>query len=151
MAAERKNIPLSAVFDFPEGLSKALANAPLEKRKEFWKILGIEANRLKHEEVLRGIDRYGNKFQPVKRKLGNLTPLVPHGEKSRTYYLLNLNSRANGGILYWKSGGGRESLEHYSGYHAYRHGPRSLPVRDEFWLSPRSRESCRANDDFFEY
>jgi hypothetical protein len=133
---EPKNIPLRGLFSLP----KALDSASIETRAKFWRLIGIEARHLKEREILSGIDRWGNKFQPVKRKWGNPTPLIPHGEDSRTYRLLTLNWTAQGATLYWRVGAGRMSWKTILGYHAYKHGPRSLPVRDEFGLSPKSIE-----------
>ena len=145
MAPELKNIPLKGLFPLPE----ELADAPSQARAVFWKLIGTEALRLKRQEILSGIDRWGNKFQAVKRKWGNPTPLIPHGKASRTYRLLSLNSSAQGATLYWKSEGGRETWPTILGYHAYKHGPRSLPVRDELGLTKKSVNQLMAQADIW--
>jgi hypothetical protein len=134
MLSEPKNIPLKGLFPLPKGLD----TAPVDIRGRFWKWLGSVALRLKRDEISEGIDRFGNKFLPVRRKWGEPTPLLPHGLASRTYRLLTYNWSAQAATLYWKSGGGRESWPTILGYHAYKHGPRSLPVRNPIGLSPRS-------------
>lgn len=134
MAVERKNIPLKGLFPLP----KDLETAPVDIRGRFWKWLGSVALRLKRDEISEGVDRFGNKFLPVRRKWGEPTPLIPHGLSSRTYRLLTYNWSAQAATLYWRSGGGRESWPTILGYHAYKHGPRSLPVRNTIGLSPKS-------------
>lgn len=140
MARELKNIPLKGLFPLPEGVM----TAPFSVRALFWKAVGEEALRLKRGEIESGIDRWGARFKPVKRTWGDPTPLIPHGDQSRTYRLLALNFTAQGATLFWRSGGGRESWKTILGYHAYRHGPRSLPVRDVLGLSPRSVEGLQS-------
>lgn len=145
MISEPKNIPLKGLFPLPD----ELADAPTQARVVFWRLIGTEALRLKRQEILSGIDRWGNKFQPVKRKWGDPTPLLPHGKASRTYRLLSLNSSAQGATLYWKSDGGRETWPTILGYHAYKHGPRSLPVRDELGLTQKSIGQLMAQADIW--
>lgn len=139
-ASEPKNIPLNGLFSLPPGL----ALTSVQHRAKFWKLIGKAAFSLKRGEIESGIDIWGNKFQPVKRSWGDSTPLLPHGKGSRTYRLLSLNSTARGATLFWKHGGGRESWSKILGYHAYQHGPRNLPVRNEIGLSPRSVEAVMA-------
>jgi hypothetical protein len=134
MAAELKNIPLKGLFPIPPGVE----TASVQLRAAFWKQVGTAALRLKRKEILAGIDVWGKKLQPVKRTWGDPTPLIPHGEESKTYRLLTLTYSAQGATLYWRSSGSRVSWPTILGYHAYRHGPRSLPVRNEIGLSPRS-------------
>lgn len=133
---EPHNIPLNGLFSLPPGL----ATASVTDRAKFWKLLGQEALRLKQGEIKAGIDIWGNKFQPIKRRWGVRTPLIPHDGSSRTLELLALNSTARGATLFWRSGGGRTSWPTILGYHAYKHGTRSLPVRNAIGLSPQSVE-----------
>lgn len=139
-SSEPKNIPLNGLFPLPPGLE----TASVPHRAKFWKLVGQEALRLKRGEIESGVDIWGNKFQTVKRQWGDPTPLLPHGQASRTYRLLSLNSTARGATLFWRAGGGRVPWPKILGYHAYRHGPRNLPVRNEIGLSPRSVEALMA-------
>lgn len=146
MVDEPKNIPLNGLIRVP----RELADAEITHRAKFWKLLGHAALLLKRAEILDGIDRWGHRLQPIKRKWGDRTPLLPRGEPSRTYRLLSLNSSARGATLFWKRGGGREAWPTILGYHAYKHGPRRLPVRNVIGLSPRSVDKLMSETEMWQ-
>lgn len=146
MAKEQTNIPLAPYLRVP----KELSGLDVEHRVRFWKLIGKEGLYLKRQEILKGLDKWGAKFLPVKRKWGVKVPLIPHSETSRTYDLLSLNSSAYGATLFWRAGGGKEPWSKVLGYHAYKHGPRSLPVRNVFGLSPESEKQLMVQSEIWE-
>lgn len=141
-AGEPKNIRLGRILKVPP----ELAGVATEHRVAFWRIVGARALAVKRREVAAGIGADGEPLLPVKREKGG-PPLIPHGEGSRTYRLLALNYRATGATLFWRGGGGRESWPTILGYHAYRHGPRSLPVRNTIGISPDGTRQIMAEGE----
>lgn len=137
------NIRLSG----PEWEPPGYATATLEDRAWHWQNLGRIALRVKQGEVKAGFGADGKKLKKVKpssRKDGAKgPPLVPHVEDSRTYRLLAVHVGDGFVTLYWK-GHGRKSWSTILGYHAYKKGPRSLPVRNTIGISPKGRRAIRA-------
>lgn len=109
------------------------------ERLDYWDRVGEIALEVKKAEIRRGIGKNGRKLKPVKmryRKDGATgPPLIPHVEESRTIRLLAAHPMVNGVTLYWKSDAGK-SWRRILGYHAYKHGPRSLPVRNTIGITP---------------
>lgn len=128
MRGEPLNIRLTA----PEWSPPGYDSAPAERKRRWWMVLGHAALIVKRAEILRGVGVLGP-LLPVKRRKGG-PPLIPHGVSSRTYRLLALRVGSDGATLFWY-GGWKTIL----GYHAYKHGPRSLPVRDTIGISPGGR------------
>lgn len=85
----------------------------------------------KNNMSLRGIGVDGDPFVPVKPKSrpdrATGKPIDPHFKESRVVRLLRASANVRNGrvTLWWSHGWGQ-----IMGYHAYRHGPRALPVRN---------------------
>ena len=141
-AGEPKTISLEDLIPVPG----ELGSLDPSTRHAFWRIIGDKALAVKRREILDGIGADGEDLQPVRRTEGG-PPLIPHDARSRTYRLLSLSARANGATLFWRAGGGRTSWPTILGYHAYMHGPRSLPVRNTIGISPEGRRAIAVESE----
>lgn len=124
-----------------------LADAPPWDRSRFWTIVGIIAERVKQDELQKGLDRHGRKLRPVKvrkvrfRRSGRVVdgePLMPHRGLSRTRRLLRYTVTSIGVLFYWANGWARILDHHRRGACLKRKGRiiGKLPVRDVFGISP---------------
>lgn len=141
-AGEPKTIRLEDLISVPP----ELATVTIDHRATYWRLVGDRALRVKKGEILDGIGADGERLLPVQRRGGG-PPLVPHRANSRTYRLLALAARADGASLYWRSGGGRTTWPTILGYHAYKHGPRSLPIRNTIGISPEGTREVMAESE----
>jgi hypothetical protein len=114
------------------------------ERLAYFRKLGEIALEVKKAEIRRGISRTGRKLKPVKmqyRKDGATgPPLIPHVDESRTIRLLAAHAMVTGVTLFWRPDAGR-SWRRILGYHAYKHGPRSLPVRNTIGITPKGQQT----------
>lgn len=124
-----------------------------EKRR-FWEIVGIIAERVKQDELQRGLDRHGRKLKPVKyrkvrfRRSGRVIdgePLMPHRGLSRTRRLLAWTVTTIGVLFYWQNGWAKILDYHRRGACLKRNGRivGKLPVRDVFGISPAGMNTIR--------
>ena len=141
-AGEPKTIRIEELIPVPP----ELAAAAVDHRAVYWRLIGGRALAVKKAEVLEGVGADGEPLLPVQRRQGG-PPLIPHRANSRTYRLLALAARADGASLYWRSGGGRTTWPTILGYHAYIHGPRSLPVRNTIGISPEGTRKVMAESE----
>lgn len=132
-----------------------VADAPPWERSRFWSIVGIIAERVKQDELARGIDRHGRKLRPVKvrkvrfRRSGRVVdgePLMPHRGLSRTRRLLRYSVLSFGVVFFWANGWARILDFHRRGVCLRRKGRivGKLPVRDVFGISPAGMERIKA-------
>jgi hypothetical protein len=128
--------------------------APWE-RSRFWSIVGIIAERVKQDELAKGLDRFGKKLRPVKvrkvrfRRSGRVVdgePLMPHRGLSRTRRLLRFTVLTFGVVFSWGNGWARILDYHRRGACLKRKGKiiGKLPVRDVFGISPKGMEKIKA-------
>ncbi len=140
---EPKNIRLQGPQWEPPGYDVA----PMEARKWYWKTLGDIAHEIKREEISRGIGISGRPLKPIIQKYrkdgATGPPLIPHDFESRTQRLLAVHVMIDGVTLFWR-GHGRQSWATILGYHAYKHGPRALPVRNTIGISRGGMTKIRA-------
>lgn len=124
------------------------------QRVRFWSIVGIIAERVKQDELQRGIDRHGRKLKPVRvrkirfRRSGRVVdgePLMPHRGLSRTRRLLNWTVTSIGVLFYWSNGWAKILDYHRRGACLKRNGRivGKLPVRDVFGISPAGMDRIR--------
>jgi hypothetical protein len=124
------------------------------QRARFWSIVGIIAERVKQDELQRGIDRHGRKLKPVRvrrikfRRSGRVVdgePLMPHRSLSRTRRLLNWTVTSIGVLFYWSNGWAKILDYHRRGACLKRNGRivGKLPVRDVFGISPAGMDRIR--------
>lgn len=124
-------------------------------RSRFWSIVGVIAERVKQDELQRGLDRFGRKLKPVKiRKIkfarsGRIVdgePLMPHRGLSRTRRLLRYTVTPNGVIFRWANDWGVILDYHRRGACLKRNGVvvGKLPVRDVFGISPAGIAKIKA-------
>lgn len=132
-----------------------VAEAPPWERSRFWSIVGIIAERVKQDELARGLDRHGRKLRPVKvrkvrfRRSGRVVdgePLMPHRGLSRTRRLLRYSVLSFGVVFFWANGWARILDYHRRGACLKRKGRivGKLPVRDVFGISPAGMERIKA-------
>lgn len=135
-----------------------VAEGPPWERSRFWSIVGIIAERVKQDELQRGLDRFGRKLRPVKvrrvkfRRSGRVVdgePLMPHRGLSRTRRLLRYSVLTFGVVFYWANGWARILDYHRRGACLRRKGRivGKLPVRDVFGISPAGIERIKAEAD----
>lgn len=131
-----------------------LADAPPWDRSRFWAIVAIIAERVKQDELQRGLDRHGRKLKPVRvrkvkfRRSGRVVdgePLMPHRGLSRTRRLLRYLVTSVGVTFYWTNGWARVLDIHRRGACLKRNGRivGKLPVRDVFGISPAGMARIR--------
>ena len=132
-----------------------LQDAPPDAKARFWRIAGIIAERVKQDELARGLDRHGRKLKPVRvrkikfRRSGRVVdgePLMPHRGLSRTRRLLRYTVTSIGVLFYWGNGWAKILDYHRRGACLKRKGKiiGKLPVRDVFGISPAGMERIRA-------
>lgn len=130
---KRANFTISGADYEPTDTTWSFASE--SEKRAYWKRLGELAVEAKRWELRRGIDVNGRRFAPVRpasRTDGAAGPaLSPHQAESRFQRLLRMVGTAQQCTLFWSHGWAR-----YVKYHAYRMGPRTLPVRDAVGLSP---------------
>ena len=125
------------------------------ERARFWSIVGIIAERVKQDELQRGIDRHGRKLKPVRvrkvkfRRSGRIVdgePLMPHRGLSRTRRLLQWTVTSIGVLFYWQNGWAKVLDYHRRGACLKRNGRivGKLPKRDVFGISPAGMNRIRA-------
>ena len=116
-------------------------------RSRYWSIVVIIAERVKQDELQRGLDRFGRKLRPVKvrkvkfRRSGRVVdgePLMPHRGLSRTRRLLRYTVTSIGVLFFWGNGWARIlDMHRRRGVpEAERQDRNKLPVRDVFGISP---------------
>lgn len=132
-----------------------IAESPPWERSRFWTIVGRIAERVKQDELARGLDRHGRKLRPVKvrkvrfRRSGRVVdgePLMPHRGLSRTRRLLRYSVLSFGVVFFWANGWARILDYHRRGACLRRKGRivGKLPVRDVFGISPAGMERIKA-------
>lgn len=132
-----------------------VADSPPDVRARYWRIVGIIAERVKQDELQRGLDRHGRKLKPVRvrkikfRRSGRVVdgePLMPHRGLSRTRRLLRYSVMTFGVVFYWGNGWARILDYHRRGACLKRNGKiiGKLPVRDVFGISPKGMEKIKA-------
>jgi hypothetical protein len=132
-----------------------VAESPPDVRSRFWSIVGRIAERVKQDELSKGLDRHGRKLRPVKvrrvkfRRSGRIVdgePLMPHRGLSRTRRLLRYSVLTFGVVFYWSNGWARILDYHRRGACLRRNGRivGKLPVRDVFGISPKGIERIKA-------
>lgn len=130
-------------------------SAPPWERSRFWQIVAIIAERVKQDELQKGLDRHGRKLRPVRvrkvkfRRSGRVVdgePLMPHRGLSRTRRLLRYSVMTFGVVFWWANGWARILDHHRRGACLRRNGRiiGKLPVRDVFGISPAGMERIRA-------
>lgn len=119
-----------------------------DTRRRYWAHIADYALDVKRREVRRAIGKTGRKFQPVLKSSrpdgAKGPPLIPHYGESRTQRLLAKSSTASSATIYWRAEGGK-SWARIMGFHTYKHGPRSLPVRPVIGISPGGLRAIRAD------
>lgn len=131
-----------------------LEYASQAERFRFWSIVGIIAERVKQDELQRGLDRHGRKLKPVRyrkirfRRSGRVVdgePLMPHRGLSRTRRLLAWTITSIGVLFYWQNGWAKILDYHRRGACLRRKGRivGKLPVRDVFGISPAGMNRIR--------
>lgn len=131
-----------------EPTDPAWAKATSADRLKYYQVLGDRALEIKKDQVKRGIGANGRSLIPWRVRVGKYKGakgkvLVPFTEDSRTYRLLARHADPAGATLYWRADGPK-SWAKILGYHAYKHGPRALPVRNTIGLSLQGRKKARA-------
>lgn len=132
-----------------------VSDAPPWERSRYWSIVGRIAERVKQDELAKGLDRHGRKLRPVKvrkvrfRRSGRVVdgePLMPHRGLSRTRRLLRYSVLSFGVVMYWANGWARILDYHRRGACLKRKGRivGKLPVRDVFGISPAGMERIKA-------
>lgn len=132
-----------------------VSDGPPWDRSRYWSIVGIIAERVKQDELQRGLDRFGRKLRPVRvrkvkfRRSGRVVdgePLMPHRGLSRTRRLLRYSVLSFGVVFYWANGWARILDYHRRGSCLRRKGRivGKLPVRDVFGISPAGMEKIKA-------
>ena len=132
-----------------------IADAPPWERTRFWSIVAVIAERVKQDELQRGLDRFGRKLRPVRarkvkfRRSGRVVdgePLMPHRGLSRTRRLLRYTVTSIGVLFSWGNGWARILDMHRRGACLKRNGKiiGKLPVRDVFGISPKGMEKIKA-------
>jgi hypothetical protein len=130
--------PLSIVLRAADWLPKREWDAAraLDKKEYLTRAAEI-AVHYKNNMSLRGVDVRGENFRPInpayRRDKAAGKPLDPHFADSRVVKLLRGTGNVRKGtiVLWWSHGWGK-----IMGFHAYRHGPRSLPVRNAIGFDP---------------
>lgn len=116
-------------------------------RLRYWSIVGVIAERVKQNELQRGLDRFGRKLKPVQvrkirfKRSGRTIdgePLMPHRGLSRTRRLLRYTVNYSGVTFWWGNDWGVILDYHRRGACLKRDGVivGKLPVRDVFGISP---------------
>lgn len=132
-----------------------IADAPPWDRTRFWSIVAVIAERVKQDELQRGLDRHGRKLKRVRvrkvkfRRSGRVVdgePLMPHRGLSRTRRLLRYTVTTIGVLFWWGNGWARILDYHRRGACLKRNGKiiGKLPVRDVFGISPKGIERIKA-------
>lgn len=132
-----------------------VADSPPDARSRYWSIVGRIAERVKQDELSKGLDRHGRKLRPVKvrrvkfRRSGRVVdgePLMPHRGLSRTRRLLRYSVLSFGVVFFWANGWARILDYHRRGACLKRKGRivGKLPVRDVFGISPAGMERIKA-------
>jgi len=131
-----------------------LRTASEYEKRRFWEIVGIIAERVKQDELQKGLDRHGRKLRPVRyrkvrfRRSGRVIdgePLMPHRGLSRTRRLLAWTVTSIGVLFYWQNGWAKILDYHRRGACLKRKGRivGKLPVRDVFGISPAGMNTIR--------
>ena len=135
-----------------------VADSPPDARSRYWSIVGRIAERVKQDELSKGLDRHGRRLRPVKvrrvkfRRSGRVVdgePLMPHRGLSRTRRLLRYSVMTFGVVFYWANGWAKILDYHRRGACLRRKGRivGKLPVRDVFGISPAGIERIKAEAD----
>lgn len=146
--------PLTFLINGIEPTGQEWSRASKEDKKRFWTIAGTIAEKVKQEELQRGLDRFGHKLRPVRfrkvrfRRSGKIVdgePLMPHRGLSRTRRLLKFSITSVGVLFYWQSGWAKILDMHRRGACIIRGGRvvGKLPVRDVFGISSAGRDKIR--------
>lgn len=105
------------------------------ERRAYYRRLGELGKQAKEWELIRGIDVQGKPFVRVKPESrpdgADGKPLSPHYADSRFRRLFDFAETDRSVTFFWRAGWAK-----YVKYHAYRMGPRALPVRDTVGFSP---------------
>ena len=146
--------PLTFLINGIEPTGQEWSRASKDDKKRFWTIAGTIAEKVKQEELQRGLDRFGHKLRPVRfrkvrfRRSGKIVdgePLMPHRGLSRTRRLLKFSITSVGVLFYWQSGWAKILDMHRRGACIMRGGRvvGKLPARDVFGISPAGRDKIR--------
>lgn len=139
--------PLNFLVKGIEPPAKEWRGVSEAEKIRFYTIAGVIAEKVKQDELQRGLDRHGRKLRAVKwrkvrfRRSGRVVdgePLMPHRGLSRTRRLLTYTVTAQGVLFYWQNGWGKILDMHRRGACITRDGRvvGKLPVRDVFGISP---------------
>lgn len=146
--------PLNFLVKGIEPPAKEWRGVSEAEKIRFYTIAGVIAEKVKQDELQRGLDRHGRKLRAVKwrkvrfRRSGRVVdgePLMPHRGLSRTRRLLAYTVTAQGVLFYWQNGWGKILDMHRRGACITRDGRvvGKLPVRDVFGISPAGIEKIR--------
>lgn len=146
--------PLTFLVNGIEPPEQEWKRASQADKVRYWSIAGIIAEKVKQDELQKGLDRHGRRLRPVRyrkvrfRRSGRVVdgePLMPHRGLSRTRRLLQYTITSVGILFYWQSGWARILDMHRRGACLTRDGRivGKLPKRDVFGISPAGIEKIR--------
>jgi hypothetical protein len=146
--------PLTFLIDGIEPPDREWRRASQADKVRYWSIAGIIAEKVKQDELQKGLDRHGRRLRPVRyrkvrfRRSGRVVdgePLMPHRGLSRTRRLLQYTITSLGILFYWQSGWAKILDMHRRGACLTRGGRivGKLPKRDVFGISPAGIDKVR--------